>query len=101
MEVSYKGGLEVQQRYEGGDLIRTWHRLVCHALVEAIVLDFRGTEVQRCRDEWEAQRGTSSERMGDFVNIQTKVQRWSTEDLYTMMIRSGIRCKYEEAYGKV
>ena len=30
-----------------GDLVRTWHRLVCHALAEVVVLDFRGTEVQR------------------------------------------------------
>ena len=39
--------------------------------------------------------------MGDFVDIQTEVQRWSTEDLYTMMIGSGIGCKYGEAYEKV
>ena len=76
---------------------------MCHALVKVVVLDFRGTEVQRCRDEWEAPRGTSSERMEDFVDIRTEVQRWSTEDLhvYTMMIRSGIGCKYGGAYGKV
>ena len=30
-----------------GDLVRTWHRLVCHTLAEVVVLDFRGTEVQR------------------------------------------------------
>ena len=47
MGVSHRGGPEVQQRYESGDLIRTWHRLVCHALVEVVVLDFRGMEVQR------------------------------------------------------
>ena len=69
MEVSYKGGPEVQQRYESGELIRTWRRPVCHALVEVVVLDFRGTEVQRYGDGWEARRGTLSERMGDFVDI--------------------------------
>ena len=40
--------------------------------------------------------GTSSERMGDFVDIQTEVQRWSIEDLYTTMIRSRIRCSMKE-----
>ena len=67
--MSYRGGPEVQQRYKSGDLIRTWHRLVCHTLVEVVVLDFKGTEVWRCGDEWEARRGTLSERMGDFVDI--------------------------------
>ena len=45
MGVSQRGGLEVQRRYKSGDLIRTWCKLVCHALVEVVVLDFRGTEV--------------------------------------------------------
>ena len=99
--MSYRGGPEIQWRYESGDFIRTWCRLVCHALVKVVVLDFRGMEVQMCGDEWEVQRGTSSERMGDFVDIQTEVQRRSTEDLYTMTIRSGIGCKYGGAYGKV
>ena len=57
MKVSYRGGLEVRQGYEGGDLIRTWHRLMCHALVKVIVLDFRGMEVQRCGDEWGSMKG--------------------------------------------
>ena len=30
-----------------GDLVRTWRRLVCHALAEVVILDFRGTEMQR------------------------------------------------------
>ena len=58
-------------------------------------------EVQRCGGEWGAQRGTSSKRMGDFVDIQPEVQRWSTENSYTMMIGSGIGCKYGGAYGKI
>ena len=64
--MSNKRGLEVQRRYKGGDLIRTWHRLVCHTLIEVIVLDFRGMEVQRCGGGREARRGTSSERMGEW-----------------------------------
>ena len=48
--MSYKGELEVQQRHKGRKLIRTWHRLVCHALVK-VVLDFKGMEVQRCGDK--------------------------------------------------
>ena len=47
IEVSYRGGLEVRWRYESGDLVRTWRRLMCHALAEVVVLDFRGTEAQR------------------------------------------------------
>ena len=46
---------EVDWRSDGdmrvGDLVRTWRRLVYHALAEVIVLDFRGTEVQRYRGE--------------------------------------------------
>ena len=34
--------------------------------------------------------------MGDFVDIQTEVQRRSTEDSYTMMIRSGSDISMEE-----
>ena len=49
----------------------------------------------------ETQRGTSSQRIGDLVDIQTEVQRWSTGDLYTKMIRLGIRCKYGGACGKI
>ena len=45
--MSHRGGLGVRWRYESGDLIRTWCRLVCHTLVEVVVLDFRGTKVQR------------------------------------------------------
>ena len=41
---------EVNRRPDGdtrvGDLVRTWHRLMCHTLAEVVVLDFRGTEVQ-------------------------------------------------------
>ena len=51
IEVSHRGGPEVQRRYESGDLVRTWCRLMCHALAEVVVLDFRGTEVQRYRGE--------------------------------------------------
>ena len=40
-----------------GDLVRTWHRLVCHALAEVVVLDFRGMEVQRYRGEWRHEGG--------------------------------------------
>ena len=47
IEVSYRGGPEVRQRYESGDLVRTWRRLMCHALAKVVVLDFRGTEVRR------------------------------------------------------
>ena len=47
IEVSYRGGPEVRWRYESGDLVRTWHRLMCHALAEVVVLDFKGMEVQR------------------------------------------------------
>ena len=47
VEVSYRGGPEVRQRYESGDFVRTWRRLMCHALAEVVVLDFRGAEVQR------------------------------------------------------
>ena len=43
------------QRSDGdtrvGDLVRTWHRLVYHALAEVVVLDFKGTEVQRYEGE--------------------------------------------------
>ena len=49
----------------------------------------------------ETRRRTFSKRMGDFVDIQNKVQRQSTKDLYTMTIGSGIGCKYGGAYGKV
>ena len=47
IEISYRGGPEVRQRYESGDLVRTWRRLMCHTLAEVVVLNFRGTEVQR------------------------------------------------------
>ena len=47
MGVSHRGEPEVRRRYKSGDLIRTWCRLVCYALAEVVVLDFRGTEVQR------------------------------------------------------
>ena len=40
-----------------GDLVRTWCRLVCHALAEVVVLDFRGTEVQRYGGEWRHEGG--------------------------------------------
>ena len=89
-----------------GDLVRTWRRLMCHALAKVIVLDFGGMEVQRyggaeVRRWMKTQRGTLSKRMGDFDDIRTEVQRWSTEDLYTMVIGLGIGCKYGGAYGKV
>ena len=61
MEEAVEGWGELQRwtrgMYDGDmrvDLTRTWHRLMCHALVEVVVLDFRGTEVQRCGDEWKA-----------------------------------------------
>ena len=40
-----------------GDLVRTWHRLVCHTLAEVVVLDFRGTEVQRYGGEQRHKEG--------------------------------------------
>ena len=57
MGVSHRGGPEVRWRYESGDLIRTWRRLVCHALAEVVVLDFRGTKVQRYGGEWRHKGG--------------------------------------------
>ena len=39
--------------------------------------------------------------MGDLVDIRTKVQRRSTEGLYTMTFGLGVGCKYGEACGKV
>ena len=57
IEVSYRGGPEVRWRYESGDLVRTWRRLMCHALAEVVVLDFRGTEVQRYGGEWRHEGG--------------------------------------------
>ena len=50
----------------GGDLVRTWHRLMCCALAEVMSLIL---EQQRSR------RGTSSERMGDLVDIRTEGHR--------------------------
>ena len=40
--------------------------------------------------------------MGDLVDIRTKVQGRSTEDLYTMSIGSEVRCKenHMERYGE-
>ena len=70
---------------------------MCHALAKVAVLDFKGTEVQRYRGEQGHEGGTSSERMGDLVDIQTEVQRQSTEDLYTVTFG----CRYGEACGKV
>ena len=55
--ISYRGGPEVRRRYESGDLVRTWHRLMCHALAKVVVLDFRGTEVQRYGGEWRHEGG--------------------------------------------
>ena len=49
----------------------------------------------------ETRRGTLSERMGDLVDIRTKVQGQSTEDLYTTSIGLEVGCKYGESYGKV
>ena len=46
IEVSDRGGLEVQRRYESGDLVRTWRRLMCHALAEVVSLISEG---RRCR----------------------------------------------------
>ena len=52
---------EVDQRSDRdmrvGDLVMTWRRLVYHALAEVVVLDFRGTEVQRYRGEWRHEGG--------------------------------------------
>ena len=51
----------MDQRSDGdtrvGDLVRTWRRLVCHALAEVVVLDFRGMEVQRYGGEWRHEGG--------------------------------------------
>ena len=40
-----------------GNLVRTWRRLVCHALAKVVVLDFRGTEVQRYGDKRRHEEG--------------------------------------------
>ena len=58
IEVSDRGGPEVRQRYESGDLVRTWHRLMCHALAEVVSLISEG---RRCRGT-EGSGGTK----GDF-----------------------------------
>ena len=39
--------------------------------------------------------------MGDLVDIQTEVERQSTEGLYIMTFGLGVGCKYGEACGKV
>ena len=51
----------MDQRSDGdmrvGDLVRTWCRLVCHALAKVVVLDFGGTEVQRYGGKWKHEGG--------------------------------------------
>ena len=79
--MSYRGGLGVQRRYKSGDLIRTWCRLVCHALVEVVVLDFRGTEVQRYRDEWRHKGGL-------------RVRGWETLLIYELRYKGRAQRNY-------
>ena len=55
-----------------GDLVRTWHRLVCHTLAKVVVLDFRGTEVQRYGGEWRHKEGL-------------RVRGWETLLIYELM----------------
>ena len=59
----------------GGDLVRTWCRLMCHTLAEIVSLI---SEWQRLKDRRRMQRswrGTLSRRMGDLVDIQTERHR--------------------------
>ena len=81
MGVSHRGGPEVRWRYESGDLIRTWCRLVCHTLVEVVVLDFRGMEVQRCRDEQRHEGGL-------------QVRGWETLLIYELKYKGGVQRTY-------
>ena len=64
-----------------GDLVRTWHRLVCHALVKVIVLDFRGTEVQRYGGEWRPEGGL-------------QVRGWETLLIYELRYKGRVQRTY-------
>ena len=64
-----------------GDLVRTWHRLVCHALAEVVVLDFRGTEVQRYRGEQRHKGGL-------------QVRGWETLLIYELKYKGGVQRIY-------
>ena len=79
--MSQRGGPEVQWRYDSGDLIRTWLRLVSHALAEVVVLDFRGMEVQRCRDERRHEEGL-------------QVRGWETLLIYELRYGDGVQRIY-------
>ena len=76
---------EVVRRSDGnkrvGDLVRTWHRLVCHALAEVVVLDFRGTEVQRYGGEWKHEEGL-------------RVGGWETLLIYELRYKGGVQRTY-------
>ena len=82
--------------------MRTWCRLVCYTLVEVVVLDFRGMEVQRCGDEQRHKGGLQVRGWETLLIYELKykggVQRIY---IYTKTIGLGIRCKYGGAYGKV
>ena len=64
-----------------GDLIRTWRRLVCHALAEVVVLDFRGTEVQRYGGERRHEGGL-------------QVRGWETLLIYELRYKGGVQRTY-------
>ena len=64
-----------------GDLIRTWCRLVCHTLAKVVVLDFRGTEVQRYRGEWRHKGGL-------------QVRGCKTLLIYELRYRGGVQRTY-------
>ena len=85
MGVSHRGGPEVRRRYESGDLIRSWCRLVCHALVKVVVLDFRGTEVQRYRGEQRHEGGL-------------QVRGWETLLIYELRYKGRVQRTYTFPY---
>ena len=64
-----------------GDLVRTWCRLVCHALAEVVVLDFRGTEVQRYGGEQRHEGGL-------------RVRGWETLLIYELRYKGGVQRTY-------
>ena len=64
-----------------GDLVRTWHRLVCHTLAEVVVLDFRGMEVQRYGGERRHEEGL-------------QVRGWETLLIYKLRYTGGVQRTY-------
>ena len=64
-----------------GDLVRTWCRLVCHTLAEVVVLDFRGTEVQRYGGERRHEEGL-------------RVRGWETLLIYELRYKGGVQRTY-------